>query len=160
MAHFARILNSIPWFSRKSNLGNEIGVFSRFQYYMPLHDVRLIFFVGTEPDSIHEVMEAIDPLVLGQTLTGAGGGGFLVLITKEPNMADKVKAVIQEKKVAEVSFVQTVALKSTCAERPTVDCSHFYHHLSSKMRDHLDGFSSKFVQYLQKLFTKNLLTAR
>ncbi|XP_068724220.1 L-fucose kinase-like [Montipora capricornis] len=56
---------------------------------------------GTEPDSIHEVMEALDPLVLGQTLTGAGGGGFLVLITKEPNMADKVKAVIEEKKASE-----------------------------------------------------------
>ena len=54
---------------------------------------------GTEPDAIREVMEALDPLVLGQTLTGAGGGGFLVLLTKEPNMADKVKAVIQEKKV-------------------------------------------------------------
>ena len=49
-------------------------------------------------------MEALDPLVLGQTLTGAGGGGFLVLITKEPNMADKVKAVIEEKKVVKVFF--------------------------------------------------------
>ena len=27
----------------------------------------------------------------GQTLTGAGGEGFLVLLTKEPNRADKVK---------------------------------------------------------------------
>ena len=32
-------------------------------------------------------------------MTGAGGGGFLVLITKEPNMADKIRAVIEEKKV-------------------------------------------------------------
>lgn len=62
---------------------------------------KCIMAPGTEPDSIHEVMEAIDPLVLGQTLTGAGGGGFLVLITKEPNMADKVKAVIQEKKASD-----------------------------------------------------------
>ena len=94
-------------------------------------------FVGTEPDSIHEVMEAIDPLVLGQTLTGAGGGGFLVLITKEPNMADKIKAVIQEKKVDEVCFVQTVALKSTCTQRQIVNCTRVYHHLSPKMRGHL-----------------------
>ena len=40
--------------------------------------------------------------VAGQTLTGAGGGGFLVLLTKEPNVAEKVKAVIQEKKVLEI----------------------------------------------------------
>ena len=32
-------------------------------------------------------------------MTGAGGGGFLVLITKEPDMADKIRAVIEEKKV-------------------------------------------------------------
>lgn len=37
--------------------------------------------------------------ITGQTLTGAGGGGFVVLLTKEPNMADKVKAVIQENRV-------------------------------------------------------------
>lgn len=30
---------------------------------------------------------------------GAGGGGFVVLLTKEPSMADKVKAVIQENRV-------------------------------------------------------------
>ena len=32
-------------------------------------------------------------------MTGAGGGGFLVLITKEPDMADKIRAVIEEKEV-------------------------------------------------------------
>ena len=67
---------------------------------------------GTEPDAIHEVMEALDSLVLGQTLTGAGGGGFLVLLTKELNMADKVKAVIQEKKVLEIFLIQEHAILS------------------------------------------------
>lgn len=67
---------------------------------------------GTEPDAIHEVMEALDPLVLGQTLTGAGGGGFLVLLTKEPNMADKIKAVIQEKKVLEFFIILEHAILS------------------------------------------------
>lgn len=56
-------------------------------------------YSGTEPEAIHEVMEALDPFILGQTLTGAGGGGFLVLLTKEPNMGDKVKALIQAMKV-------------------------------------------------------------
>ncbi|CAH3175669.1 unnamed protein product, partial [Porites lobata] len=56
---------------------------------------------GTEPDAIRDMMEALDPFVLGQTLTGAGGGGFLVLITKEPNMADKIRAVIEEKKASD-----------------------------------------------------------
>ena len=57
-------------------------------------------------------MEAPDPLVLGQTLTGAGGGGFLVLLTKKPNMADKVKAVIQKKKVLDIFIVLEHAILS------------------------------------------------
>ncbi|XP_027038560.1 L-fucose kinase-like [Pocillopora damicornis] len=53
------------------------------------------------------MMKALEPLVLGQTLTGAGGGGFLVLLTKEPNMADKVRAVIERNKPSdELAFFE------------------------------------------------------
>lgn len=44
----------------------------------------------------------------GQTLTGAGGEGFLVLLTKEPNMADKVKTVIQENRVLVLCIICTL----------------------------------------------------
>ncbi|KAL9974567.1 hypothetical protein ACROYT_G011618 [Oculina patagonica] len=53
---------------------------------------------GTEPEVIGDMMKVLEPLTFGQTLTGAGGGGFLMLLTKEPNMADKVRAVIQRNK--------------------------------------------------------------
>ena len=51
-------------------------------------------------------------------MTGAGGGGFLVLITKEPNMADKIRAVIEEKKVLapECHIPSIQAKKSTKGE--------------------------------------------
>ena len=51
-------------------------------------------------------------------MTGAGGGGFLVLITKEPNMADKIRAVIEEKKVLapECHIPSIQAKKSTKEE--------------------------------------------
>ncbi|KAJ7382348.1 hypothetical protein OS493_035625 [Desmophyllum pertusum] len=62
---------------------------------------KCIMAPGTEPDAIREMMEALEPLTLGQTLTGAGGGGFIVLLTKEPSMAEKVKAVIQTNKTSD-----------------------------------------------------------
>nr|XP_058947533.1 L-fucose kinase-like [Pocillopora verrucosa] len=68
---------------------------------------KCIMASGTEPKGISEMMKALEPLVLGQTLTGAGGGGFLVLLTKEPNMADKVRAVIERNKPSdELAFFE------------------------------------------------------
>ena len=32
-------------------------------------------------------------------MAGAGGGGFIFVLTKEPNMVDEVKAVIKSMKV-------------------------------------------------------------
>ena len=42
-------------------------------------------------------------LFSGQAMAGAGGGGFIFVLTKEPNMVDEVKAVIKSMKV-EVLF--------------------------------------------------------
>ena len=38
-------------------------------------------------------------LLSGQAMAGAGGGGFIFVLTKEPNMVDEVKAVIKEMQV-------------------------------------------------------------
>lgn len=39
-------------------------------------------------------MEALRPLVLGQSLAGAGGGGFLYLLTREPGQQQAVLQVL------------------------------------------------------------------
>jgi len=36
----------------------------------------------------------LEPLLLGFELAGAGGGGFAVLITREPNDQDRIRAEI------------------------------------------------------------------
>lgn len=49
---------------------------------------------GCEPASVKAMMEALKPLVLGQTLAGAGGGGFLYVLTREPHQREKVLQVL------------------------------------------------------------------
>lgn len=49
---------------------------------------------GSEPATVKAMMEALRPLVLGQTLAGAGGGGFLYLLTREPRQREKVLQVL------------------------------------------------------------------
>uniref|UniRef100_A0A672HET9 L-fucose kinase n=1 Tax=Salarias fasciatus TaxID=181472 RepID=A0A672HET9_SALFA len=45
---------------------------------------------GCEPASVRAMMDALRPLVLGQSLAGAGGGGFLYLLTREPRQREAV----------------------------------------------------------------------
>lgn len=49
---------------------------------------------GCEPVSVRAMMEALRPLVLGQTLAGAGGGGFLYVLTREPQQREEVLRVL------------------------------------------------------------------
>lgn len=49
---------------------------------------------GCEPASVRAMMEALRPLVLGQSLAGAGGGGFLYLLTREPQQREAVLQVL------------------------------------------------------------------
>uniref|UniRef100_A0A3B4AQW3 Uncharacterized protein n=1 Tax=Periophthalmus magnuspinnatus TaxID=409849 RepID=A0A3B4AQW3_9GOBI len=44
---------------------------------------------GCEPASVRLMMEALRPLVLGQSLAGAGGGGFLYILTKLPQQREE-----------------------------------------------------------------------
>uniref|UniRef100_A0A8C7Z3L0 L-fucose kinase n=1 Tax=Oryzias sinensis TaxID=183150 RepID=A0A8C7Z3L0_9TELE len=50
---------------------------------------------GCEPASVRVLMDALRPLVLGQSLAGAGGGGFLYLLTKEPRQQEVVLQVLR-----------------------------------------------------------------
>ncbi|XP_034031807.1 L-fucose kinase [Thalassophryne amazonica] len=49
---------------------------------------------GCDSASIRVLMEALRPLVLGQCLAGAGGGGFLYLLMREPNQHQTVLQVL------------------------------------------------------------------
>lgn len=55
---------------------------------------------GCEPASVKAMMEALRPLVLGQSLAGAGGGGFLYLLTREPHQRRAVLQVLNNTPVS------------------------------------------------------------
>uniref|UniRef100_A0A3P8Z6B1 L-fucose kinase n=1 Tax=Esox lucius TaxID=8010 RepID=A0A3P8Z6B1_ESOLU len=49
---------------------------------------------GCEPAAVRTMMDALRPLALGQTLAGAGGGGFLYLLTRQPLQGGAVRQVL------------------------------------------------------------------
>ncbi|KAM3869804.1 L-fucose kinase [Diretmus argenteus] len=49
---------------------------------------------GCEPGSVRTMMEVLKPLVLGQSQAGAGGGGFLFLLARQPRQQQAVLQVL------------------------------------------------------------------
>nr|XP_012627899.1 L-fucose kinase isoform X1 [Microcebus murinus] len=49
---------------------------------------------GCEPLAVRRLMDVLVPHVHGQSLAGAGGGGFLYLLTKEPRQKEALEAVL------------------------------------------------------------------
>lgn len=49
---------------------------------------------GCEPVAVRSMMNALQPLSLGQSLAGAGGGGFLFLLTREPQQKETVREIL------------------------------------------------------------------
>lgn len=56
---------------------------------------------GCEPLAVRQMMDVLAPYVHGQSLAGAGGGGFLYLLTKEPRQKEVLEAVLAKTKVPE-----------------------------------------------------------
>ncbi|KAK9952014.1 hypothetical protein ABG768_017880 [Culter alburnus] len=49
---------------------------------------------GCEPAAVRSMMNALQPLSLGQSLAGAGGGGFLFLLAREPQQKETVTEIL------------------------------------------------------------------
>ncbi|XP_030437400.1 L-fucose kinase isoform X1 [Gopherus evgoodei] len=49
---------------------------------------------GCEPLAVRLMMDALQPYVYGQSLAGAGGGGFLYILTKEPSQKDFIQQIL------------------------------------------------------------------
>ena len=51
---------------------------------------------GTNPDSVRRITDLIDDLCLGYKLPGAGGGGYLYMVAKDPEAAARIKQIISQ----------------------------------------------------------------
>ena len=51
---------------------------------------------GTNPQSVSRLTDLIDDLCLGYKLPGAGGGGYLYMIAKDPEAAVRIRQILSE----------------------------------------------------------------
>lgn len=56
---------------------------------------------GCEPAAVRNMMEALRPIALGQSLAGAGGGGFLFVLTRDGQQGETVRLMLDSTQVKE-----------------------------------------------------------
>ena len=61
---------------------------------------------GTNPAEVQRLTALIDDLCLGYKLPGAGGGGYLYMVAKDPEAAARIKQILRENRLnANARFV-------------------------------------------------------
>lgn len=53
---------------------------------------------GTNPATVQALTERIDDLCLGYKLPGAGGGGYLYMVAKDPDAAVHIRRILTEER--------------------------------------------------------------
>ena len=51
---------------------------------------------GTNPDGVRRITDLVDDLCLGYKLPGAGGGGYLYMVAKDPEAAARIKQIVNQ----------------------------------------------------------------
>ena len=51
---------------------------------------------GTNPESVQRITSLVDDLCLGYKLPGAGGGGYLYMVAKDPEAAARIKQIVNQ----------------------------------------------------------------
>lgn len=65
---------------------------------------------GCEPQAVRRIMDTLEPHVYGQSLAGAGGGGFLYVLTKEPEQKNTIQRLLENTQGLERCSVHSVQL--------------------------------------------------
>ncbi|MCR5680025.1 MAG: bifunctional fucokinase/L-fucose-1-P-guanylyltransferase [Prevotella sp.] len=54
---------------------------------------------GTNPPSVQQLTTLVDDLCLGYKLPGAGGGGYLYMVAKDPQAAARIRQILNENRI-------------------------------------------------------------
>lgn len=68
--------------------------------------------LGCEPEFVRRLMDLLRPHVYGQLLLGAGGGGFLCALTKQPRMVHSLRELVADAEGMERVTVHRVDIES------------------------------------------------
>ena len=68
---------------------------------------------GTNPPAVAALTDLIDDLCLGYKLPGAGGGGYLYMIAKDPEAAARIKQILTEQRMNQNARFVEISLSTT-----------------------------------------------
>ena len=68
---------------------------------------------GTNPADVAKLTNLIDDLCLGYKLPGAGGGGYLYMIAKDPEAAARIKQILSENSIRKNARFVEMSLSTT-----------------------------------------------
>ncbi len=68
---------------------------------------------GTNPPQVQQITELIDDLCAGYKLPGAGGGGYLYMMAKDPEAASRIRTILQNNPPNSRARIVEMSLSST-----------------------------------------------
>lgn len=68
---------------------------------------------GTEPLAVRQIIDKVHDLCLGFKLPGAGGGGFLYMVAKDPSAAARIKMILKEHPINDRARFVDMTLSNT-----------------------------------------------
>ena len=67
-----------------------------FQQIKDLRQQNQMLDSGTNPEGVRRLTALVDDLCLGYKLPGAGGGGYLYMVAKDPDAAARIRVILEE----------------------------------------------------------------
>ncbi len=108
------ILRDMKIHAREMSSCIQHGNFSQYgKYILKTWEQKKRIDAGTNPPEVQHIIDLIKDYTLGYLLPGAGGGGYLYMVAKDPDAAVRIRKVLSENRLNErARFVEMQLSKS------------------------------------------------